>query len=132
MSASREKKMRQEQALTKEAPAAETKKGMSKGLKTALGVLAAVVLVAVVVFFAMVNGSYFQANTTAAVANGHKLSPAMVNYYYTNAYNSMSDLLSYMTDTEKSLSEQECSLTEGGTWADYLLDYAVSTATTLL
>ena len=114
--------------MSAETPVAETKKGMSKGLKTALSVVAALVLVAVVVFFGMVNFGFFETHTTAITANGHELTPAMTNYYYTNAYSNMSDLLSYMTDTSLSLDEQECSLIEGGTWSDYLLDYAANTA----
>lgn len=127
MSASREKKKRQEQAVA-ETPVVETKKGMSKGLKTVLGVVIALVLVAVIVFFAMINFGFFESHTTAAVVNGHKLTPAMVNYYYTAAYSNSSEMLSYLTDTSLPLDEQECALIEGGTWSDYLMEYALSTA----
>jgi len=127
MSASREKKKRQEQVAPE--AVAEIKTGMSKGLKTVLGVIVALALVAVIVFFAMVNGGYFESNSTAAIVNGHKLSPAMVNYYYTNAYSSMGDYLSVLTDPETPLDEQECMMmTDGGTWADYFMDTAMSNA----
>ena len=58
MSASREKKKRQDQGPAAET-VVETKKGMNKGLKTALGVVVALVLVAVVCFAAfLVNDIY--------------------------------------------------------------------------
>ena len=84
MSASRERKkrMNQPEVVVTEAP---KKKGMSKGLKRVLTVVVAVVLIAAIVFLGMVSTGFFQKYTTAAVANGHKLTPAMVNYFYANA-----------------------------------------------
>ena len=131
MSASREKKKRQEQTAAPEASVAENKKkGMSKGLKTVLGVVIALVLVAAVVFFGMVGAGFFETHSTAAVANGHKLTPAMVNYYYYSAYasDSTQQMLSYFSDTSLALDEQECPLIEEGTWHDYLMEYAMSNA----
>ena len=130
MSASREKKKRQEQVPGVETTA-EAKKGMSKGLKTVLGIVTALVLVAVVVFFAMVNSGYFEKYSTAATVNGHKITPAMANYYYSNAYASMGEMLSYFADTEVPMDEQECSLmADGSTWADYFMDTAMRNAAT--
>ena len=46
-------------------------------------------------------------HTTAAVASGHKLSPAMVNYYYRSAVQNLSQYASYIgVDTTKSLADQ--------------------------
>ena len=57
MSASRKKKERKAQSA--EAPVAQgqpVKKGMSRGLKTTLIVVCAIVVIAAVVFFSMVTG----------------------------------------------------------------------------
>ena len=77
MSASREKKNRQNQPVV--TPAEAPKKGMSKGLKRTLAIVIAVVLVAAIAYFGMITTGFFEKNTTAAIANGHKLSPAMLN-----------------------------------------------------
>ncbi len=128
MSASREKKKRVNQPEVA-APAAEApKKGMAKGVKRVLTVFVAVVLVAAIVFLGMVSTGFFQKHTTAAVANNHKLSPAMLNYYYMNAYQNMQSYMGSYLDTETPLSEQEYTGEGFDTWADYMLDYAVSSA----
>lgn len=127
MSASRERKkrMNQPEVVVTEAP---KKKGMSKGLKRVLTVVVAAVLIAAIVFLGMVSTGFFQKYTTAAVANGHKLTPAMVNYFYANAYTQMQSYMGTLLDTSIPLSEQEYTGDEYDTWADYMLDYAVSTA----
>lgn len=124
MSASREKKKRQE--IQTEAPVVqETKKGLSKPVKTVLGAVIAIILVAVIVFFAMVTGGFFEKHTTAAVVNGHKFTPGMVNHYYYEAYSSASTYLSYMVDMETPLDEQAYLSEEYDTWADYFMDYGM-------
>lgn len=124
MSASREKKNRRNQP---EVTAAEApKKGMAKGLKTALIVIVSIVLVAAIVFLGMVSTGFFEKHTTAAVANGHKLTPAMLNYYYVSGYQQIQSYLGLDSDTP--LSEQEYSGEDYDTWADYFIDYAASNA----
>lgn len=127
MSASREKKKRQEQAA-EVTSTPETKKGMSKGLKKLLTAVVALVLVAAIVFLGLVSTGFFITHTTAAIANGHKLTPAMLNYYYTYAYNQVSSMLSYMVEADKPLDEQAYMTDDYATWHDYLVDYAVSNA----
>ena len=130
MSASREKKER------KAAPAAQQtagkKSGMSKGLKTTLIVAAIAVFVALVVFFTMLSGGYFASHGTAAVIGTHKLSPAMVNYFYQSAYYQIQqqygELFSYLVDTDTPLSEQYYDEESGTTWADYLTELGLETA----
>ena len=130
MSASREKKER------RAAPAAQQtagkKSGMSKGLKTTLIVAAIAVFVALVVFFTMLSGGYFASHTTAAVVGTHKLSPAMVNYFFkgaqTSLQNQYGDLYSYIIDSNTPLSEQYYDEEQGVTWADYLTEEGLKTA----
>lgn len=127
MSASREKKKRQEQtAEVSSTP--ETKKGMSKGLKKLLTAVVALILVVAIVFLGLVSTGFFITHTTAAIANGHKLTPAMLNYYYTYAYNQVSSMLAYMVEADKPLDEQAYMTDEFATWHDYLVNYAVSNA----
>ena len=57
MSASREKNKRKEQSAAPET-ANETKKGMSKGLKTTLIAVCAVLVVCIVVFFYMLTSGF--------------------------------------------------------------------------
>ena len=128
MSASREKKKRQEQVGTEAVSAPETKKGMSKTAKKVLYTVVAIVLVAAIVFLGMVSSGFFTTHTTAGIANGHKLTPAMLNFHYASAYQEMSQLLSYMTDPEKPLSEQEYMTEDFETWHDYLVDFALNSA----
>lgn len=131
MSASREKSKRKAEAASP-APAANQKKGMSKGLKTVLGIVCAVLVIAVVVFFTMLTTGFFEQHTTAAVVSGHKISPATLNYYYRAAYdnmaNQMGDFFSYMVDTETPLDEQYYDEENGTTWADFLTDQALQSA----
>ena len=109
MSASREKNKRKEQAAVPET-SNEAKKGMSKGLKTTLTVVCAVLVVCIVVFFYMLTSGFFASHATAATVGSHKLTPAMVNYFYKNAYSSMQeqygDFMSYILDTNSPLDEQ--------------------------
>lgn len=126
MSASREKKKRQNQPenISAQAP----KKSTNNCLKHLLTVVIAIVLVAAVVFLGMVSVGFFQKHTTAAVVNGHKLTPAMLNYYYVNSYNSMSGYIGTVIDADIPLSEQEYTGEGFDTWADYLADMALSNA----
>ena len=134
MSASREKNKRKElaQSAATEATAKPAKAGMSKGLKTTLGIVIAVVVLAAVVFFYMLTSGFFTTHTTAAVIGEHKLTPAMVNYYYRDAYNyfsqQYSQVLSYLVDTSLPLDEQIYDEEAGTTWADYFTETGLENA----
>ena len=131
MSASREKNKRKEEAA---APAAanEAKKGMSKGLKTTLIAVCAVLIVCIVVFFYMLTSGFFASHTTAATVGTHKLTPAMVNYFYKGAYGNMQnqygDFMSYVIDSDTPLDEQVYDEESGETWADYFTDQGLINA----
>ena len=130
MSASRKKKERKE--LASEAPVTQgqqTKKGMSRGLKTTLIVVCAIVVIAAVVFFSMVTGGYFASHTTAATVGSHNLTPAMVNYFYNaQVYEFEKSYGSYLGIDAASLSTQVYNEETGETWADLLMEQALNTA----
>ena len=132
MSASREKNKRKELNASAEAPATPAKKGMSKGLKWTIGIICLVLVIAIVTFFSMLTSGYFAGHTTAATVGSHKLSPAMVNYFYKEAYNSMSsqygDMMSYMIDSNTPLNEQYYDEENGITWADTLIEQGLNSA----
>ena len=132
MSASREKNKRKEQIASGETPAAPEKKGMSKGLKWTIGIICLVLVIAIVTFFSMLTSGYFAGHTTAATVGIHKLSPAMVNYFYKEAYNSMSsqygDMMSYIIDSNTPLNEQYYDEENGITWADTLIEQGLNSA----
>ena len=132
MSASREKNKRKELNASAEAPAAPEKKGMSKGLKWTIGIICLVLVIAIVTFFSMLTSGYLAGHTTAATVGSHKLSPAMVNYFYKEAYNSMSsqygDMMSYIIDSNTPLNEQYYDEENGITWADTLIEQGLTSA----
>ena len=131
MSASREKNKRKEQTASPEA-AKETKKGMSKGLKTTLIAVCAVLIVCIVVFFYMLTSGFFAGHTTAATVGSHNLSPAMVNYFYKSAYTSLQNTygtyMDYIIDSDTPLDEQYYDESAGTTWADMLTEQGMTTA----
>ena len=132
MSASREKNKRKELNASAEAPATPAKKGMSKGLKWTIGIICLVLVIAIVTFFSMLTSGYLAGPTTAATVGSHKLSPAMVNYFYKEAYNSMSsqygDMMSYIIDSNTPLNEQYYDEENGITWADTLIEQGLTSA----
>lgn len=128
MSASREKKKRLENVGAETGSVEQGKKGLGKAAKTIIGIVVAIALIAVVVFFGMVNTGYFEKHSTAAAVGNHKLSPAMMNYYYASAVEQNGQILSIATDPKKPLSEQAYFTEEFDTWADYLKNAAVETA----
>lgn len=128
MSASREKKKRQNQGPVEPVDAGASKKGMNKTLKKVLITVVTVVVIAAIVFLGMVSSGFFEKHSTAAVASGHELTPAMVNHFYQSAYQSMQSFLTYLVDPNTPLDEQEYAGDGYDTWADYLMDYALNNA----
>lgn len=132
MSASREKKKRQEYlaanggvdpkaAREAERLAAEKK---SKILYSGIAAAFAVVTIALLVF----NSGMIQRNRTAVVIDGEKYTAADVSYYYFNAYQSFmsSGYGSYFIDSTQPLSGQGYFGSTEMTWADYFKDEAVN------
>ena len=132
MSASREKNKRKEQAQNVTPEVKNEKKGMSKGGKTALGIVIAVLAVAVIVFFSMLTTGFFAKHTTAATVGEHKLTPAMVDYFSTDAYSSFatnySSYLNLFFDKNTALSEQTYNEETGESWDDYFITSGLTNA----
>ena len=132
MSASREKNKRKEQAQNVTPEVKNEKKGMSKGGKTALGIVIAVLAVAVIVFFSMLTTGFFAKHTTAATVGEHKLTPAMVDYFSGDAYSSFatnySSYLNLFFDKNTALSEQTYNEETGESWADYFITSGLTNA----
>ncbi len=139
MSASREKKTRQEQTVsgyvdprTKREQEEQAKARRSSMLYIAVAV--AFVIVAVVVIVA--NSKVIERNADAVTIGTETFTAADVDYFYYNVYNNFvtsaqsSGYLSlYGIDTSKSMKEQDCMLTDGGTWYDYFLEQALEQMT---
>ena len=134
MSASTERKNRiaaREAGTDKKTIAAqeEAKKQAVSRRKWTWGTIGVIVLIAAIL---ILNSGLMYTTTTALTADGKKYSPAEVNYFYGNEYlnmvNTYGQYLSYFgLDTSMGLAgldDQECSMTEGGTWRDYFRDLA--------
>ncbi|MBR3560419.1 MAG: peptidylprolyl isomerase [Oscillospiraceae bacterium] len=127
MSASREKKVRQERGSNfvsaKDLKAREEQKANRR--TTAIFTVCAVLFVAAVVAMFLWNSGVFQRKAAAASVNGQNYSVSDVAYYYynsrANALNSNSDL-----DSNTSMRDQEYTASdEFATWYDYLADQSV-------
>ena len=132
MSASREKKARQELSSSgyvdpKVTRAAEEK---AKNRRSSLlYALLGVVFVAVAVIAVINNTHILERGAKAYTVNGETFTAADVSYYYRNNYNSFvsqnQSMISYYFDTQKDLRDQE--YPSGGTWFDYFADNALRT-----
>ena len=141
MSASREKKNRQDQVNSgwvdpKTAREAKQRKEEKRSnlLYGTIFVVFLLVAVAAIVW----KSNIIQRTTTAVTINGEKYTAAEVSFYYQNAYQSfINNYYSYMSyigiDTSSSLKDQTVSsmgamftgAEEGSTWYDYFLDQAL-------
>jgi len=143
MSASREKKNRQDQAAQgyrdpKIIKAEEEAKKQRRSMGMYILIAVAFVLVAVAAL--VMKSGVIQRNATALEINGEKYTPAQVNYYYYNAVSNIkgSSYASYFSlDTSSDYATQNLNDTDKMllgvsdenivTWKDYFLDSAKST-----
>ena len=130
MSASSEKKRRlaeREQGIDKRAEAqreAEAKAKKSR-LKWRLGTAA----IALFVVLSIVLNTSLPFQLTAVKVGNTSYSAAEMNYFYNNAYYDNSSYMSmFGVSSSLPLDSQECMLLEEGTWHDYLLQQATSSA----
>ena len=138
MSASREKKTRQELANQgikdpKVIREAEEKAKQRKANRLYGGIAVLFVVVAVVLL--LVNAGVFYRDPDAVTIGGENYSAAQVNYYYQGLYNSISNAGYYGLDTSKPLDQQNLNdtaklllqVTDEGdiTWDQFLRDEAI-------
>ena len=133
MSASREKKSRQENLAggyvdprTTREKDEQAKDRRSNALYIAIAVIFVIVGIVVTVSNSKVIDLFFYYDTLC----NEIYTAADVSYFYNTIYNSFVSKNSYYLsvyglDTSKSLKEQDCPVTDGGTWYDYFRDQAL-------
>lgn len=126
MSASQEKKKRQELYASGQQQKKNQKKNMSKAAAWTIGIICAVVAALLVTFLVMFNTGYFEQHTTALTVGSHNVSPAMFNYFYKDLYqNTMSqfgDYANYIIDPDTPLDKQMYDAENNKSWADYFME----------
>ena len=132
MSASREKKARQEQLangyVDPRAKRAQEEKAMQRR-SSILYISVAVAFVIVAIIVVIANSKVIQRNADAVTIGSETYSAADVDYHYYTIYNSFvrqnsSYLSLYGLDTSKSLKDQDC-IVNDGTWYEYFRDQAL-------
>lgn len=132
MSASREKKIRQEKVASGFVDPKEKKFAEERAAQKRSNTLYAVIGIAFVLVAALViiwNSGMIQRNATAITIDGENYSTAEFGYFYTDAYNTWyqtyGSYASYFgLDTSKSLGSQLYDEETGETWADFFADQA--------
>jgi len=128
MSASREKKQRQNAGPSEKAAKAQQEQAAQKRKTILYSVIAAVVVVLVAALLIWRSG-FFQSRATAATVGDESLTTAELGYYYYNARQSVAMYGSYLGfDTSKSDEEQIYSQSENKTYRDYFLEQALEAA----
>ena len=133
MSASKDKKTRQEQAgIGKPRTAREIQQRKEERRSNILYATIAILFVVVAVITITWKSGIVQRKATAVTIKGVNYSSAEVDYYYRSTYqNFLSQYSSYLSyiglDTSKNLKDQTCPMdTEGGSWYDYFMDQSLT------
>ena len=137
MSASREKKARQEQVSTGFVDARTQREREEQAKARRSNIMYTVIAIAFVVVAAVVivaNSKVIERGAKAVTIGSETYTAADVDYYYYTAYNSFvrqnSSSLSFLgLDTSKSLKDQDCQFMEDSTWHDYFTEQAIKTLT---
>lgn len=104
-----------------------------------ISIIAAVLVIVIVagtlVAYNIFSGGFIERNTVAAESDNYEVSGAMMTYLFNNMYqNYVSSASSYLSliglDTSKDLKSQTTQ--SGGTWYDYFLSSATSSANQML
>ena len=136
MSASKDKKLRQEQkaaGVVDKRAQAEAKAAADRRKSNIKYSIVAIVLVIAFAFIFFFNSAIPSRSFTAVTIDGEEYSVAQLNYYYSasymNFYNTYYDYVSYgmFFDPAESLADQDYS--PDMTWRQYFLDAAVQTMT---
>ena len=130
MSASREKQTRQGSTYAQRRNnKSEEKSNRMHGVYIAAGVVAAILVIALLVW----DNGFFQKRTTAVTIDGEDFTPATVQYYY---YSAMSETLYYAQwgldtgfDSSVDPKEQVKDEESGETWYDYFLESGLAALT---
>ena len=89
-------------------------------------IIVVVCIVLIVIAAAIINSNLLYRNTTAVTIGSTKYSPAEVNVFYRNTFNSiysdLGDYASYFVDTSTPLTQQQYFGNTDQTWADYLYE----------
>ena len=134
MSASKEKKTRQEQTAsgwTDPKTAREAQKRKEEKRSNILYAVVAILFVVVAATTFVWKSGIVQRNATAATVNGEKYTAAEVQYYYKTTYQNFLSQYGYYAsmlglNTSSSLKDQECAISEESeTWYDYFVNQAL-------
>ncbi len=130
MSASREKKKRQEQYQAGELSKTPVTKSKFRPIYC-LYIVLAVVFIAAFIFVMMVNNGFFASRAAALTVGEHSVSASMYNFFYksiyANYYNTYGDYIEnygYPFSASTPLTEQVYNADTGETWADYFDELA--------
>lgn len=128
MSASREKKQRQNAGPDQKAVKIQQEQAARKRKTILYSVIAGVVVVAVAALLIW-NSGFFQARSTAATLGGEKLSLAELSYYYYDARSYYAMYGSYLGfDTTKTDEAQIQDQNSGRTYREFFLESALDAA----
>lgn len=134
MSASKDKKLRQEQkaaGFVDKRAQAEAKAAADRRKSNIKYAIVGIVVVLVLALVFVINSAWLSRTVTAVTIDGEDYSVAELNYYYSasymNFYNTYYDYVSYgmFFDPSESLDDQDYS--EDMTWREYFLETAVQT-----
>lgn len=108
-----------------------SKNGKKRDLHTILFVVVSFIIVVVFLVLIFFNSGILNKYVVAIDANGHKVTSSELSFYYNYQYdnflNTYSDYLDYIgLDQTKDLDSQECTFSEGQTWAEYFMSSAIS------
>ena len=137
MSASREKKARQEQVSTGFVDARTQREREEQAKARRSNIMYTVIAIVFVVVAAVVivaNSKVIERNAKAVTVGSETYTAADVDYYFYTNYNNFvrqysSNLSLLGLDTSKSLKEQDCQFMEDSTWYDYFSTQAINSLT---
>lgn len=130
MSASREKKQRQNAGPDQKAVKLQQEQAARKRTTIIYSVIAAVIVVLVAALLIWRSG-FFQARASAATVGGDTLTAAELSYYYYGARQYTAQMASYgmgTFDTTKADDEQFYNEADNKTYRDYFMDEALTNA----
>ena len=127
MSASREKKKRQDLYSTGDLSKTPSHSGGSSVWKKVVAIVCAVVFVVAFVLVMFANSGFLPAHLTAATVNNYKLTASMYSYFYQDSISTIQNYFgqywSSIVDPYTPYDEQIYDQQTGQTWAEYFHEY---------